>query len=272
MFVVTRFFSILLSRAMPALWSLTWIGIALLLSVGRGSAAAEPSIPAAHGPFYPLTTTPVRYAQQAQAACSFRACYGAYDPTTSSDIGTCTVIRGTIRISGAIRYPPTCLTSVEGSVEIENNDLVTSMYGFNGLEEITGNLVIKSNPHFTSLRGLDSLRVVKGSIYLESLTALLSLSALDAVIFRQGDIGEAWHDQQRREYIIDDSDSLDDAVLPLDDSDLHFARRARSRHSSDPLQTTLLNQTRLKASRISMVWAILKAWGAILSSEITQSS
>ena len=225
--------------------------LSLAFSLALGGGAAD-VIDENHGPFNPLTTVPVRYVDgphEFSAACPqvTSPCYGTYDPTNDADMSTCTILRGSLIVSGALKYPPTCLQEIEGDVVIQNNNFVTSMFGFSSLQKIGGSLTIRNNSYFTSLRGLDSLKVVNGSIHLGSLNALISLSALDAAVFSQGDVGEAWYDRQRREYVVDPSDPLDGFVQPVDDEELHFARRARSRQHIDPLSTTLFESDTLES-------------------------
>lgn len=60
-----------------------------------------------------------------------------------------------------INYP--ACTEIEGSVEIQGNDIVT-LSGLNNISSIGGDLLIFYNPSLTSLSGLDDLSFVGGNL------------------------------------------------------------------------------------------------------------
>jgi len=100
----------------------------------------------------------------------------------------CTEIGGDVLISGngiTNLSGLTVLTSIGGSLRIDNNNSLISLAGLNALTVIGGYLDIVWNESLTSLTGLNTLTSIGGAFSLQHNEALTSLTGLD-VLFSMG--------------------------------------------------------------------------------------
>jgi len=67
-------------------------------------------------------------ATQAAACEEERVCAGDVDLSVD-DSGLCTVIDGSVTVSGALRYPMPCVHSVTLDVQVSHNTLLTNLTG-----------------------------------------------------------------------------------------------------------------------------------------------
>jgi hypothetical protein len=77
------------------------------------------------------------------------------------------------------------ISVVSGLVELSDNDDVTDMEGYSGLQDIGGDLVIENNGGLVSLAGLQgSGLVVEGDLIIRYNPSLSSIAALAGVTVR----------------------------------------------------------------------------------------
>ncbi|WP_460975280.1 immunoglobulin domain-containing protein [Spirosoma knui] len=105
----------------------------------------------------------------------------------------CTTISGNLTISGpdiTNLDGLSSLTSVGGSVYIEDNASLTSLAGLSGLShtDINRDLQISRNAELTSLDGLNSLTSVGGNLRIDENASLTSLAALSKLIQAKGNL------------------------------------------------------------------------------------
>jgi hypothetical protein len=86
-----------------------------------------------------------------------------------TDHPECNIIEGNVRITGSDitnLNGLSGLSSIEGDLIIENNELLVSLSGFNNLSYIGGDLKIYDNDLLPNLNGLDDLVYVGGSLHI----------------------------------------------------------------------------------------------------------
>ena len=81
---------------------------------------------------------------------------------------------------------PGC-TEIEGDVEVSWSD-INSLNGLNQVSSIEGSLTIRSNPMLTNLLGLDNLTSIGEHINIDGNKALLSLTGLNTLQYIEGGI------------------------------------------------------------------------------------
>ncbi len=86
-----------------------------------------------------------------------------------------------------------CLTSVGGSLQIENNASLLNLTGLENLTSIGGDLSIYRNFYLTNLSGLKNLPSVGGSLYIGGDNSLTGLSGLDNLTSIGGDLVIEWN-------------------------------------------------------------------------------
>ena len=101
----------------------------------------------------------------------------------------CDIIDGTVRISGDnitdLSFLSS-LTSVNGNLEIYDNDQLENLYGLSNITSVTGSLIVGSigrggNNSLTSLTGLGKLRVIGGDIRILNNTVLNDITSLENI-------------------------------------------------------------------------------------------